>query len=113
MNETGEGGLDTTAQSPVSGDAPTHFPTVKPSQVATVNLARTTVLPQVEVGGAAGLSLQPVDKPRYREVSTLGQGGVGEVALAEDQDIGRKVAVKRLRDQVVDPGSMARFVEEV
>jgi serine/threonine-protein kinase len=38
---------------------------------------------------------------------------VGEVALAEDQDIGRPVAVKRLLPQATNQGFVARFVEEV
>jgi serine/threonine-protein kinase len=42
----------------------------------------------------------------------LGRGGVGEVALAKDNDIERTVAVKRLLEPS-DPAIVARFIDEV
>jgi serine/threonine-protein kinase len=52
------------------------------------------------------------ERPRYAEVSPLGAGGMGEVTLVQDQDIGRKVALKRLHANS-DSSSLARFAEEV
>jgi serine/threonine-protein kinase len=52
-------------------------------------------------------------KPRYEETRRLGEGGLGEVVGARDNDIDRDVAVKRLRPDVASPTSLARFVEEV
>jgi serine/threonine-protein kinase len=77
----------------------------------TINRSRNTVLPTVaEVDGQARLVHD--ERPRYAEVSPLGAGGMGEVTLVHDQDIGRKVALKRLHSNS-DSSSLARFAEEV
>ena len=49
---------------------------------------------------------------RYAKKRVLGAGGMGEVVLAEDRDIGRDVALKYLNAQN-DPAALARFVDEV
>ncbi len=49
----------------------------------------------------------------YKIVEKLGEGGMGEVFLAEDMSLGRKVAVKFLSsDKASDPESRQRFVHE-
>jgi eukaryotic-like serine/threonine-protein kinase len=71
----------------------------------------SSILPRVEPA-ETGVRLVPNSGPRYEAGKVLGTGGMGEVALAEDRDIGRKVALKRLHG----PGSassLARFVDEV
>ncbi len=71
-----------------------------------------SVLPRLE-SGERGTKLLPSEGRRYESVKTLGRGGMGEVALAEDRDIGRTVAVKRLLEDVQGPIAVARFVDEV
>lgn len=51
---------------------------------------------------------------RFRIVSFLGRGGVGEVYQAEDQELGGRVALKTLRRDVApDPHALDRFRREV
>ena len=85
----------------------------------TGSLGRTSpslsVLPRVESLAGGARTLSPTDGPRYLHVKSIGEGGMGEVALAEDRDIGRVVALKRLHPGVASqsPYALARFVDEV
>ncbi len=50
---------------------------------------------------------------RYKVVSRLGSGGMADVFLAEDQQLGRKVALKLLhRRFAADPDFVERFRRE-
>src|SRR5580700_7932832 len=103
-------GLDETVAStgphvaPVSGDAL--------SPPGSTTLVRSTVLPRLEMVGTTP-RLVTQGKPRYEHMRRLGEGGLGEVLGARDNDIDRDVAVKRLRPNVSSPATIARFVEEV
>ncbi len=50
---------------------------------------------------------------RYKLISRLGAGGMADVFLAEDQQLGRKIALKLLHRRFVeDPGFVERFRRE-
>lgn len=70
-----------------------------------------TVLPDVRAEGQ-NLIIVPRNETRYQDDKILGRGGMGEVKLAQDKDIGRRVAVKRLLDEQ-NPHAVARFIDEV
>jgi serine/threonine-protein kinase len=74
--------------------------------------SRTTVLPRVEVSGAEPRLVHDA-RERYEHVARLGEGGVGEVLKARDNDIGRTVAVKRLLPGMRAPAVLVRFMDEI
>jgi len=50
--------------------------------------------------------------PGYRFADVIGRGGMGEVVLAEDLQLGREVAVKRMRSGSPSAEATARFLRE-
>ena len=70
----------------------------------------TTVLPRRSpVSGAAKVE----ERARFERVGVLGEGAMGQVELARDNDIRRTVAVKRLHTEVESQESLLRFADEV
>jgi beta-lactam-binding protein with PASTA domain/predicted Ser/Thr protein kinase len=60
-----------------------------------------------------GVAPGTVIDARYKVLSRLGAGGMADVFLAEDQQLGRKVALKLLHNRFAeDPGFVERFRRE-
>jgi eukaryotic-like serine/threonine-protein kinase len=93
---------DATLQAP----AQPHASTLAPDAV------RTTVLPRLAVVGDKP-ELMVEARLRYEPGDLLGEGGGGEVRSAKDQDIGRRVALKRLRPEHRSTDALLRFVQEI
>ena len=64
--------------------------------------------PGVPLRGSAPANLSE----KYELGQVLGRGGMGEVVLAEDKSIGRRVAIKRMRSASPSPDTVARFLRE-
>jgi serine/threonine protein kinase len=75
------------------------------------SVSSSTVLPRLTLDEGR-LRFEPATGPRYAEVKRLGEGGMGEVALVEDRDIGRRVARKRMLPGS-GPSDIVRFVDEI
>jgi serine/threonine-protein kinase len=70
---------------------------------------RATVLPR-----DSDAEEEPATGPRFETLRKLGEGGMGEVQLVTDQDIGRTVAVKRLLPSHRRSGeALMRFAREI
>jgi serine/threonine-protein kinase len=107
---TREESLAATADAPMANDlglASTSDAPFERSKGATANGTRSAVLPRAD---ARALS-EPGE--RYAKKRVLGAGGMGEVVLAEDRDIGRHVALKYLTAPSTDEAALARFVDEI
>ncbi|MBU0551539.1 serine/threonine protein kinase [Myxococcota bacterium] len=72
---------------------------------------RTTILPKIKLKGRAP-NLAHEHRARYEILGQIGRGGEGEVLKAIDHDIGRIVALKRMRGPQ-KMASVVRFVEEI
>lgn len=49
---------------------------------------------------------------RYVEIGVIGEGGMGEVKLAKDTQLLRRVAVKKLKKEATNPATLSYFLRE-
>jgi serine/threonine-protein kinase len=76
-------------------------------------LALETVEPTTDESPPPRRPSEPlVPGERYELGDTIARGGMGEVISAHDADIGREVAIKRLRAPNPTPLALARFLRE-
>ncbi len=80
---------------------------------AALRVTRPSVLPRVEREFGGGFRVVHEGSERYQFVKRIGAGGMGEVERADDRDIGRPVAIKRLLPGAATAEGLARFVDEV
>ena len=59
---------------------------------------------------AFGIRSQKED--RYVDLGVIGEGGMGEVRLAKDTQLLRKVAVKALKKEAATPAALSYFLRE-
>ncbi len=79
---------------------------------AATTIRRATVLPRPAVIDSRR-TLVVEERSRYEHDKVLGEGGLGLVHRARDNDIDRPVALKRLKHEVNDPANLARFIDEI
>ncbi|HEX5061075.1 MAG TPA: protein kinase, partial [Kofleriaceae bacterium] len=87
----------------------------------TVDGTKGTVSPHAPTEARADETIVPswgtsssvaLPDPGYQLGDMIGHGGMGEVLVAQDQRIGREVAVKRIRSREPSPDAVARFLRE-
>lgn len=90
------------------------MPSASPADPAATNigLSRSTILPAADADAAAEPVYDP-DRQRFETMGEIGVGAIGQVLSARDHDIGRRVAIKRIRADRRTPAAFARFVQEV
>lgn len=109
LSPDGGGGSDFALAPTLAGDAgATNAQEAQKEKLLTI--LRSTVIPTAKRDDGL-LRLETRDVPRYQATQVLGRGGMGEVLLAKDDDIGRTVAVKRTLSN--SPELLARFADEI
>jgi serine/threonine protein kinase len=93
-----------------TGDDP-PVPASAPAE--TTSAGRTTVLPRRGRGADNTARAVVEQRPRFARVRMLGQGAMGQVELARDNDIRRTVALKRVLPKANSEHALLRFADEV
>lgn len=94
----------------LAGNAPSTDSGAAQESKHLLTIRRSTVIPTANRDDGL-LRLEARKVPRYQATKVLGRGGMGEVLLAKDDDIGRTVAVKRTLSN--SPELLARFADEI
>jgi serine/threonine-protein kinase len=88
-------------------------PAGTPAPFATPRADTASLTPRHADNGGPGPPAEPAPSTRYRPLRFHARGGLGEVFVAEDVELDRPVALKRIRPpRAHDPDSRQRFVLE-
>ncbi len=82
-----------------------------PDDVVTPELAQTLLANPTEPSEPSAPS-DAVSVPGYDLGARLGEGGMGEVLIGFDREIGREIAIKRIRSGSSSPDAVVRFLRE-
>ena len=91
-----------------TADGDAHAATLAPSNLSTVDHSKSNSI--IPTWGTTEYVSLP--DPGYQIGELIGRGGMGEVVVAQDQRIGREVAVKRIRAQKPSHDAVERFLRE-
>ncbi|PKN27093.1 MAG: serine/threonine protein kinase [Deltaproteobacteria bacterium HGW-Deltaproteobacteria-22] len=97
---------------PLSETLGTTVAATNPSETKTRDAARMTILPEVSADDGE-FRWVTTSRTRFQVNRQLGEGGAGEVLLAMDHDIGRQVALKKIRTEMQSPEALVRFIQEI
>ncbi len=99
-------------------DTMPNVPAATPAALSTFAAIQTLVgepppadLALIAEGDSGEIPKPQGDRPRYRMMARLGEGGMGEVYLAFDQDLRRQLALKTVRAESDKP-QIWRFLKE-
>jgi serine/threonine-protein kinase len=84
-----------------------------PMLQSATSAGRTTVLPRRTKERVGSAAMVTENRARFDRIRLLGQGAMGEVELARDNDIRRTVAVKRVHGALASEAALMRFADEV
>ncbi|MDM8518328.1 protein kinase, partial [Desulfobacterales bacterium HSG16] len=117
---------DSGQQQPLQASPPPPVPTKKPPVVAArknlPEIKKPEFNPDQGFSGESTITIvdfskdvfSPTEevKERYVDLGSIGKGGMGEVLLAKDTQLLRKVAIKVLREDCATPATLMYFLRE-
>jgi eukaryotic-like serine/threonine-protein kinase len=98
------------AVAPLAPIATDDEPEAAKLEQSRIEAGRATVLPKRSKSTTGS---PDIGRARFERVKLLGEGAMGEVELARDNDIRRTVAVKRIKDAARSEAALMRFADEV